>query len=562
MDFIREKIRVTKDTLKNNIASAVPLEYQYSEYVDYKENNQPSPDTVWSEKVLFSRYDGKDKHCWLHLSIPALTPEEGKEHRLLLSTGCDGWDATNPQFTVFVNGKTRQAFDTNHTWLPLEDSVDLDIYLYLYTGMDGGEFYVKMDLQTIHLATEGLFYDLEVPLGAMDALIKADSNIKTDGLGRTIDNPNAPEITPYDYIKIRDILDKATMLLDLRDIGSAEYFESINKTREYLKTEFYEKLCGNSESFISCIGHTHIDIAWLWTVAQTKEKAQRSFSTVLNMMERYSDYKFMSSQPQLYEHIKENDPELFERIKERIKEDRWEAEGAMWLEADTNLASGESLIRQILYGKQFMKEEFGVDNKILWLPDVFGYSGALPQILKKCGISQFFTTKMNWNESNKLPHDSFIWEGIDGSQVFSSFISSYVLDLCPSMVKHMWDSYKDKSYSDHNLMTFGFGDGGGGPTYEMMENYERLKYGMPGFPKTKIEKAAEFFERQEKNFRKISKELKKEPKWVGEMYLEMHRGTYTSIAKNKRNNRKSELLYQQAEVVSVTNMALLGGKYP
>lgn len=562
MDFIKSKIKVTLDTLQKNIASSVLLEYVYGEYVDYKTENAPSPDTNWSKKVTFSRFDGKDKHCWLHLNIPALAHEDGKEHRLMLDTGRKGWDANNPQFTVFIDGKTCQAFDINHTWMPLKDGKDLNIYIYLYTGMMGGEFYVKMSLQTVDLATEGLFYDLKIPLEAMEYLIKINPEIQTDSAGNINDNPNNPQVIPYDYIKIRDCLDKATMLLDFRDIGSNEYFESIDKTRKYLKTEFYEKICGNSETTISCIGHTHIDVAWLWTVAQTREKAQRSFATVLNMMDYFDDYKFMSSQPQLYQHIKEVDPEMFNRIKARVKEGRWEPEGAMWLEADTNLISGESLIRQIIYGKRFMKEEFGIDNKILWLPDVFGYSGALPQILQKCGITKFFTTKTNWNETNKLPHDVFIWEGIDGSQVFSSVICAYVLFLCPSMTRYLWDSFKDKSYSNHNLMTFGFGDGGGGPTYEMMENYERLKYGLPGFPKTKVETTGEFFDRQEENFRKTSKELKKEPKWVGELYLEAHRGTYTSLGKNKRNNRKSELLYQQAETLAVTDMILLGGAYP
>lgn len=562
MDTICEKLKVLTNKLKENLDTKVKLEYTYCDCPEYKKDNNPPTDAVWRKAEDMQYFSGRDTHFWLHLTIPALTAEDGMEHRLSVMTGREGWDAVNPQFTVFVNGVTRQALDTNHTWLPLEDGKDLDIYIYLYTGPNHAEFFVRLFLKTVHKETEALYYDIKVPLDAMNYIMREIKEIPKDSEGRTLDNPNFPNMQPYEYIKIRDALNKATFLLDLRDIGSPEFYESVTKTREYLKTEFYEKICGNSTSFISCIGHTHIDVAWLWTVAQTMEKAQRSFSTVLNMMDYYKDYKFMSSQPQLYQHVKDNDPELYNRIKKRIEEGRWEAEGAMWLEADTNLTSGESLIRQIIYGKRFMKEEFGIDNKILWLPDVFGYSGALPQILKKCGIDQFFTTKMNWNETNKLPHDTFIWEGIDGSEVFSSFICAYVLFLWPAQLRFMWDSYKDKSYSDHNLMTFGFGDGGGGPTYEMMENYERLKYGLPGFPKAKIETAGEFFDRQEKNFRKNAAELRREPRWVGEMYLEMHRGTYTTIAKNKRNNRKSELLYQKAEALATTDMALLGGKYP
>ena len=313
---------------------------------------------------------------------------------------------------------------------------------------------------------------------------------------------------------------------------------------------------------MSCIGHTHIDVAWLWTVAQTREKAQRSFATVVNLMKRYDDYKFMSSQPQLYKYVKESDPELYEEIKGLIKEGRWEAEGAMWLEPDTNLASGESLIRQLLYGKRFMKEEFGVDNTVLWLPDVFGYSGALPQILKKSGVTKFFTTKMTWNESNKMPNDIFIWEGIDGSQVFADFSFSYGFNLIPKWVKFAWDDYKNKTVTNNTLFTFGYADGGGGPKAEELENYKRLKYGLPGMPKPVIEKTDVFFENVQKDFEKRAETLVDIPTWVGEMYLEMHRGTYTSMAKNKKNNRKSELLYQQAEAISVTNMIENGAVYP
>ena len=172
---------------------------------------------------------------------------------------------------------------------------------------------------------------------------------------------------------------------------------------------------------VHTVGHTHIDVAWLWTLAQTEEKAQRSFSTVLRLMEQYPEFIFMSSQPQLYEYIKKNAPDLYRQIQERVRQGRWEVEGAMWLEADCNLTSGESLVRQVLHGKRFMQQEFGVDSHILWLPDVFGYSAALPQILRKAGVDRFFTTKIGWNETNKMPFDAFMWEGIDGTEIFTHF---------------------------------------------------------------------------------------------------------------------------------------------
>lgn len=543
MDFITEKIRVMTEKLSLfRFVKEEKLKYSYIECPEYKVTNiPPLEDSGWKVCAPHTIFEGIDTHYWLHLNLPATEFREGKELRLSVRTGREGkWDATNPQFTVFINGITTQAMDTNHTWIPLEQEKDQDIYLYLYTGMEFGSFEVEISFQYVDIEIEKLYYDVKVPYDCMLEL-KEDS---------------------YDYIKIRDCLDKALMLLDLRHVYSENFYESVRHTLAYLKDEFYDGLCGNNNSIVSCIGHTHIDVAWLWTVAQTKEKAQRSFSTVMNLIKRYSDYIFMSSQPQLYQYVKENDPELYGRIKEAIKEGRWEPEGAMWLEADTNLISGESLIRQILYGKRFMKEEFGVDNKILWLPDVFGYSGALPQILRKCGVTQFFTTKMYWNETNSMPNDIFIWEGIDGSSVFAYFATNYVRQLNPKCIYSSWKNFKNKSLTNCTMVTCGFGDGGGGTTPEMMENYERLKYGIPGIPLVKTEKAGDFLNRVEKDFTENTKALSKTSKWVGEMYLETHRGTYTSIAKNKKNNRKCELLHMMAEGASVADMVLCGGSYP
>lgn len=543
MDFIKEKIRVMTEKLNElKLVSRDVISYTIVDCPEYKQDNTPPAlDAGWRQASEFERFAGIDKHYWLHMTIEPVPAEEGREPRLSVQTGRENmWAATNPQFTVFINGETVQAMDTNHTWIPLEFDKKYDVYMYLYTGMGKCDFAVVPSVDVVDLCIEGLYYDISVPYEVMKLLDEGS----------------------YDYIKIRDCLDKATILLDLRDVYSDDFYRSIGKALEFMKNEFYGKVCGDTKGVVSCIGHTHIDVAWLWTVAQTREKAQRSFSTVINMMKRYEDYIFMSSQPQLYQYVKENDPELYAKIKQRIAEGRWEPEGAMWLEADTNLASGESLIRQIMYGKRFMKNEFSVDNHILWLPDVFGYSGALPQILRKTGVTQFFTTKMYWNETNIMPNDIFEWEGIDGSSVFSKFIPKYVLELNPDEVKSVWDKFKNKSISDETMFTFGFGDGGGGPTYEMMENYKRLKHGIPGMPKTEIKPAAAHFDKAEAEFYENTTREYSRPRWVGEMYLEMHRGTYTSIAKNKKNNRKSELLYQQAETLAATDMVLCNGEYP
>ena len=257
---------------------------------------------------------------------------------------------------------------------------------------------------------------------------------------------------------------------------------SLEKAQEFITKEFYEKHCDKErEPVICCVGHTHIDCAWLWTLRVTEDKAVRSFSTVLNLMKQYPEYIFMSSQPQLYKFVKKNAPQVYEQIKERVKEERWETEGGMFVEADCNLASGEALVRQFMHGKKFFRDEFGTDNKILWLPDVFGYSAALPQIMQKCGIPYFMTTKISWNELNKMPYDTFEWEGIDGSRVLTHFIptrdynkaaveggtetehfTTYNGYLNPSQMKGGWARYSQKDLNDEVLCSFGFGDGGGG----------------------------------------------------------------------------------------------------
>ena len=364
----------------------------------------------------------------------------------------------------------------------------------------------------------------------------------------------------------------------MRKEGSKEYYQSLEKAQEYITKEFYEKYCdGEKSPIIYCVGHTHIDCAWLWTLRVTEDKAVRSFSTVLELMKEYPEYVFMSSQPQLYKYVKKNAPDVYEQIKERVKEGRWEPDGGMFVEADCNIASGEALVRQFVHGQRFFKEEFGVDNEILWLPDVFGYSAALPQILQKCGIPYFMTTKISWNEFNKMPYDTFEWEGIDGSRVLTHFVptrdynkaaveggtetehfTTYNGYINPSQMKGAWARYSQKYLNEEVLCSFGFGDGGGGPTKDMLENQRRLAKGLPGMPRTKMSTAKEFFHVLDKHVT----DKKYLPTWVGELYLEYHRGTYTSMARNKKFNRKAEFAYQNEEMYAMLDAQTAGGAYP
>lgn len=331
--------------------------------------------------------------------------------------------------------------------------------------------------------------------------------------------------------------------------------EEAQKAREILAAEL-NKRGGDPSLKISAIGHAHIDLAWLWPVRETIRKGARTFSTALKNMEKYPDYIFGASQPQLYQWMKDRYPLLYERIKRRVEEGRWEVQGAMWVEADTNVSGGEALVRQVLYGKRFFKEEFGKEVNTLWLPDVFGYTAALPQILKKSGVDYFMTIKLSWNTINRFPHHTFKWEGLDGSVVLAHMPpeGTYNSSAAPRAIAGAEKEFLDKGVSDECLMLFGIGDGGGGPGEEHLERLMREK-NLSGLAPVVQEPSEAFFER-------INKNIVRYKAWKGELYLEKHQGTYTSQARNKRYNRKLEIALRELELAASMSLARLKNKYP
>lgn len=553
LDRTKQYLGVIKNTIEQNCISIDNILYQEGREITGN----------W-RKFEKDSYWGKND-TWYQFRTEFTIPEEyeGKFVRCKLSTGREGgWNAINPQFLLKINGRVVQALDTNHQTFILSQAAKAgDTYTLEFEAYAGREIGNTVTFQDVPVQfrlhafchsedAENAYYDLYAAWGAADIY---------------------PE-TDYRRIQIENYLTNAMNLMDLRVPSSETYFASLREASAYLREDFYGKFCGQEDIIADCVGHTHIDVAWLWCLEQTRAKAVRSFSTELELMDEYPEHKFGSSQPQLYQFVKEDCPEIYERIKEKVKEGRWEVEGAMWLEADCNLSSGESLIRQILHGKRFMKEEFDVDSKVLWLPDVFGYSAALPQILKKTGVETFVTSKIHWSESNHFPYDTFIWKGIDGTEVFTQFItggdhqvrlndgttfSTYTAQILPISMAKGWEIYQQKNINNEILVSFGFGDGGGGVTREMLEMQRRLQHGIPGTPKTRLTTIEDALKRIKKNV-----EDKKVPTWFGELYLELHRGTYTSQAKNKRYNRYSEFMLQHVEAASLTDKVLLQGVYP
>ena len=290
-------------------------------------------------------------------------------------------------------------------------------------------------------------------------------------------------------------------------------------------------------------GHTHIDTAWLWPIRETVRKCARTFSTAVRLLEEYPEFHFSCSQAQLYEYVREYYPGLYRDIRKWVKAGRWHTTGALWVESDCNVPSGESLIRQVLYGLEFFRREFGTRPRTCWLPDVFGYPGNLPQILKGCGVEYFFTCKLHWQSTNPFPHHLFWWEGVDGSRILAHIpkLASYYNGFPrPEQLAIGWENFREKAVYDELLLPFGYGDGGGGPTPEMLEFAERAKV-FPGLPATRIGGEEEYFDRAIETGTDL-------PVWQGELYLETHRGTYTTQSRTKRANRRTELLLRDAEV--------------
>lgn len=351
----------------------------------------------------------------------------------------------------------------------------------------------------------------------------------------------------YDYLCITSLLSTKTVkterarLEQFLDQSYATLADSVETASSILKPLF-EAQPDESVAF-TAVGHSHLDLAWLWPVRETKRKAQRTFANQLSNAARYPDYVYGASQPWQFEFIKKNTPQQYAALQQMAERGQLELQGGMWVEADTNLASGEALIRQIYYGKDFFRKEFGQEMKLCWLPDVFGYNGNLPQILKKSGLPYFMTTKLSWNEHNRFPYRSFVWNGIDGSQVLVHMPpdDSYNSAGSPACTRHAADNYTERDQAPEGLLVYGIGDGGGGPGEAHIELVMRQR-SLAGSPRVSPGSAVDFFG-------KLDLYRDKLPTYDGELYLEKHQGTYTTQAANKKYNRRCEYALQNLEAL-------------
>jgi alpha-mannosidase len=476
--------------------------------------------------------------AWLHFTGRVPEGYSVEELVLLLDVSGEGlcYDEKRGPVTGITHGSVAWEYGSirKHTvplnLLSIEDGV---IDLWVDAGCNDlfGNYINSGDLKEAHIALvypelRAFYYDFYV---LKDAL----SNLE--------DGPRRSCI-------IKALNDAINVIYDYTE-------EEAGKARAILKKEL-DKVGGTPSLTLNCIGHSHIDLAWLWPIRETKRKGARTFATVNHMMDRYEDYRFGASQPQLLQWMKEDYPQLFEAIKKRVKEGKFELQGGMWVEADTNLSGGEALVRQILYGTRFWREEFGVEVDNIWLPDVFGYTGALPQIMQKSGLKYFMTQKLSWNEHNNFPYHTFRWKGIDGSVVLTHMLpeETYNSQASPTTIRTVEKNYHEKGVCDQALVLFGIGDGGGGPGPYHLEKLKRLK-NFADFSPAVQRFASDFFH-------DIDHDTEEYPLWSGELYFENHRGTYTTHARNKKYNRLMEQALRELEYASVLALKYGNRAYP
>lgn len=485
------------------------------------ENSAPYPEGKGLDS--FPSKQGTTYFFHTKLQIPAEWTQE--PFGLVFRSGGEG--------LLRVNGASYQGLDRNHTYVTLDPRVvgpspELEIELFdpVPEPVD------PLNQQAV----------IQPPITSITSqLVKPNHAVQSLMYTVTIVRDSTALLPQEDFRRVRlmEALYRAMDRYVNLDAAAIREGSGIADIETELKREVRD-IGGNAEGLEHMVGQSHIDIAWLWPVRETVRKASRTFSTVDRLMEEYPEYRYAQSQPLLFAFLKDNDPELFERVKARVAEGRWELVGGMWVEPDLNLPSGESLIRQMLYGQRFYREEFGKTSNIEWLPDTFGYCASLPQILKHGKVDYFMTTKLGWNDTNLFPYDLFHWVGIDGTPILSYLNHGVNEHTLPKDIHDHWQSYREKSRHNEQMLLYGHGDGGGGVTREMLEYIDRSEL-MVGQPASRYSTAAKFFEG-------IADANPVLPTWRGDLYLELHRGTYTTHARNKRNNRKAEALYREAEI--------------
>jgi alpha-mannosidase len=531
----------------------------YTELIDLNQFAQASEgnfdNSLWQE-LKAGDYWGKRNQNFILRSKFQIPTEWGnvKVVALYLPLGEAG-DFSHPEALVYINGESYAACDRHHQEIILpakcfDDHIH-QLTIVGWTGLLENDELRKLQMHQCALV------QIDSPTRELVALTRVSI--------RTVE-----QLDDNDPVRARllNALDAAFKVLDTGEPLEENFYTSVPKALKAL-SDGVNNAGDPLNVDLFAAGHAHIDVAWLWTTDQSRQKAARTFHTALRMMEQHPEVHFSQSQPQLYDFVRQDHPGLFKEIQKRVNEGRWEVLGGMWVEADTNLSGPESLVRQFLIGRRFFSEHFGesAESPVLWLPDVFGYCANLPQLIKLAGLEYFFTVKLSWNQYNRIPYDTFWWQGLDDTRVLTHFSSTpeegnpvkstYNAVATPEQVLGSYKNFQQKEQADAPLlMAYGYGDGGGGPTREMVENLE-LMQSFPGLPRVTLGRVGDFFEKLKNN---INESL---PVWNGELYFELHRGTYTTQGRNKALNRRCEFLLHDAEFLAAWAAELKPGfHYP
>ncbi|MDZ7672050.1 MAG: glycoside hydrolase family 38 C-terminal domain-containing protein [Halanaerobiales bacterium] len=475
------------------------------------------------------------------------------EEKNIFLTGNDSfWDNTGKIFFFMNSINLNEKYDNPYLYLDIDGECTLYLNNKVYRGINEKEiklpsvnddsYYFKiLATHDVHLsAKHQRMYNKPYPPHLFREAFVYNKNNEVEKLYVLIKNiKNAIEvIDEKEKSKLENIMENGIKKIDFFTSNKNVFKRSVNTSYDYMIISLDKININDRNGKVFALGHSHLDIAFKWTISDTIRKLERTISTTLNLIDNYDDYYFIQAQAILYDYLKEYYPELFNKLKAKLKQKQFIIDGSLWVEPDLNLTHGESLIRQILYAKKFFENHFNIETKIAWLPDSFGFSAILPQILKKSNIDYFITTKLQWNDTNEFPYNIFKWEGIDGSQIQSYLLSdTYGGNLEP---KKIYDAYNNRKQKDIEevLSLYGYGDGGGGNTESQLNNLNEMT-NIPYLPEIKT---GNIYDHLEKIFDKDNL-----PIWNDELYLEKHRGTYTTQAKLKKYNRKLEFLLINTE---------------
>lgn len=532
-----------EDTVDIKVASIRPLIYPETAPIDgwlHKQFHFTSKqernfvDDEWKPIAVGDTWGGPDMSALFKCTTQIPQEFDGKKVVLKIYFGGDG--------LLSINGTPYMGMDPFRDTIPWSNSAKggetLELELESYIFWHFGEGTIK-NVESSHFAVfdqemNDIFWDLKTAVGMMNS-------------------PNSsPELKDY----LASAIKAAIHPIDQNETDPERCRANARAAGSIIRERIYEVKAHpfKQDGLIHLSGHSHLDVVFLWTYAEFVRKLGRTHANTLRLMDEYPDYIFSQSQPVMYKEMKDHYPEMYEQVKAKVKEGRWEVVGAMWVEPDCNVPSGESFVRQILHGIRFCQQEFGVRPRTCWCPDVFGNTWSMPQILVRAGLEYFVTHKMiTWNDTNPWTKNTFWWEGPDGSRVLALVPPTHFIGtMDPDHLQEHWSKFSDKKTIGETLYNFGWGDGGGGPDAEMLEYQKRLK-NFPGLPETKAARIEDAIDSM--STKALDAKL---PIWNDELYLEEHRGIQTTKARLKKFNRRLEYLYRDAEIWSV----LANGPYP